>query len=195
MSSVRALLDLMAALRGTVGVALARARPRTLVVGAGVGLVALVLGAVQFVGDGRDGPPGGRGPAGDVAAGAGQVPSPGDAPVLDGEGRPLVAGLGAAPVAPRSDGTAAAGAAGPDDGPGPGPGAGDMVGSDTSGPGGTEPTPGSGAVGGTGAPSTTAAPGVTATTTGPGTTATTAAPDPGGGGGGLQALLALLGLG
>ena len=199
MTPVRALVEFIAALKGTLTVALSRVRPRTLVAGSGLALAVLVLGAVQIVGGDPDGPAGSGDLTGDVPAAAGQLPPPGDGPVPGDEGRPLVAGLSEAPAPPRSGGSDANGSAGTGVAVGAGTGdtvpagTGDMVG---TGSGDLDAGAGSGGTGSTVVPPSTTAPPGTDTTTPPGTTATTAttAPDPSGSGGGLQALLALLGL-
>jgi hypothetical protein len=197
---VRALLDLLVALRGTVTVTLRRTHPAVLV-GAGLGAAALVAGAVHVLGD--DGAPGGSprgyelGAPDDAGGGAPGAPGGDELPAGD----PLVNVLGARPADPRSPGAGAASA--------------DAPGSDAAGatgPGGTASPatpPSDDEAGGatvpgtaTGAPSTP--PGPSAGSAPPPSTTTTEAPadpadtdggDGDGSGGVLGGLLDVLGLG
>jgi hypothetical protein len=157
-------------------------------------VAALALGTAQLVADDPDGATPDGGLVRDVPAGDGPLSSPGDGPVPGGDGRSLVVGLNEAPVAPpRSGGADAAGGADAD-GAGTGTGAGAVVGTGAGGPGSIEPDAGSAGRGDTVPPPSPTEPPATDTTASPGTTATTAAPDPGGSGGSLQALIAILGL-
>lgn len=197
---VRALLDLLVALRGTVTVTLRRTHPAVLV-GAGLGAAALVAGAVHVLGD--DGAPGGSprgyelGAPDDAGGGAPGAPGGDDLPAGD----PLVNVLGARPADPRSPGAGAASA--------------DAPGSDAAGatgPGGTASpaTPpsddeaGGATVPGTATGASSTPPGPSAGSAPPPSTTTTEAPadpadtdggDGDGSGGVLGGLLDVLGLG
>lgn len=198
---MRALTDFLSALWGTITIALRRAHP-TVVIGCGLGVVALALAGLYVAADDAAGPgagsaaldPGGDDPvdpAGDSAGGA-----PG---ANDGQGRPLISGMSEA--AARTRGVAVAGVGDPfatgDEGVGSAadaPSADAAAGDDGAGAGGREGAPATSSTSSTTDRTTTTGPGTTTSTTAA-TTTTTAAPQDDGGGGPLGGLLDLLGLG
>ncbi|HEX6425071.1 MAG TPA: hypothetical protein VFZ79_16420 [Acidimicrobiales bacterium] len=196
---MRALLDLLVALRGTVTVALRRSHPAVLV-GAGLGIVALVAGAVLVLGGDGDpgdppagyevGAPGDAGGAGPAGRGGDELPA----------GDPLVSVLGGRPAdqGPPGAGTAPTGGAGSD--------VAAADGTTVPAGAGTDGERGEAAVPGTSGDDPSTAPAAPSFDSAPpptsGTTTTEAPADPGGGQGGgdsggdvLGGLLDLLGLG
>ena len=198
---VRALTDFLSALRGTITVALRRAHP-SVMIGCGLGVVALALAGLYVAAGDPAGPgagsaalePGGDDTA-DPAAGG---PASDASGATDGQGRPLINGMSEA--AARSRGVAVAGAGDPF---ATGEGGGSVAGAPAVGEAAGDD--GAGAGGGEGAPATSSSSSTTdrTTTTGAGTTTstivattpTTAAPHGDGGGGLVGGLLDVLGLG
>lgn len=198
---MRAFLDLLVAVRGTLTVTLRRMHP-AVIVGAGIGAAVLVAGAVHVI-DG-DGTPGGSsggfelGPPGDAGGG---VPGGGDGDERPA-GDPLVNVLGARPAGSPSAGAGADSTGASGSGVA---GAGAPGGTAPAAGGSTDDPPGGAPVSGTATGAPTTAPGEPSfgSAPPPSTTTTQASADPGDGDGGhgdgssgvLGQLLDVLGLG
>ena len=195
MGPVRAFMELVVALKGTISVALRRARPATVVVG-GLAVVLVLAGVALALGawgaDGSDDMADGGGDRrGDVTTGSGEQDAT-DPGAVGPDGRPLVDGVATRSTTGTDDGAASeAGAA--EGGPAPTDGGRAAAGAATGGSTASSTTrpPVSTPPGST---STTATvPGSSTTTEEP--TTTTTAPGASSGGGVLGGLLELLGLG